>query len=116
MEPIGYFFFNMNEPIGWVRSIEIQSHNTYFHQGAKKIFEDNMQLNAIIEKDENGYYAYVPELKGCYSQGKNFEEALANIREAAELYIEDLSEDEKSFLQTKSFFIAPINVNQTKVV
>lgn len=51
-----------------------------------------MQLNAIIEKDENGYYAYVPELKGCFSQGESFEEALQNIREAAELYIESFDE------------------------
>ncbi|MEI0604227.1 type II toxin-antitoxin system HicB family antitoxin [Brachyspira alvinipulli] len=28
-----------------------------------------MIINAIIEKDENGYFAFVPELKGCVSQG-----------------------------------------------
>ncbi|SUX26786.1 cpp24 [Campylobacter upsaliensis] len=34
-----------------------------------------MNFNAIIEKDENGYFAYVPELKGCVSEGKSYEEA-----------------------------------------
>jgi predicted RNase H-like HicB family nuclease len=69
-----------------------------------------MQLNAIIEKDEHGYYAYVPELKGCYSQGNNFEETIANIREAAELYLESLNEEEKLSILSKSFFIAPLDI------
>jgi predicted RNase H-like HicB family nuclease len=73
-----------------------------------------MQLNAIIEKDENGYYAYVPELKGCYSQGDNFEETIANIREAAELYLESMSEEEKSSILSKSLFIAPLDINIAK--
>ena len=78
--------------------------------------ELSMQLNAIIEKDENGYFAYILELKGCYSQGTTFEEALVNIREAAELYLESLDEEEKKSLTDKSFFIAPINVQPLKAV
>ena len=49
-----------------------------------------MLLNAVIEKDEHGYFAYVPEIRGCVSQGETYEEALANIKEAAELYLESL--------------------------
>ncbi len=75
-----------------------------------------MQLNAIIEKDDSGYFAYIPELKGCYSQGDTFEEALKNIREAAELYLESLNEEETNSLKDKSFFIAPINVQPLKAV
>ena len=44
-----------------------------------------MIINAIIEKDKDGYFAFVPELKGCVSQGDSFEEAKANIKEAIEL-------------------------------
>lgn len=44
-----------------------------------------MQFNAIIEHDQDGYYAYVPSLQGCASQGDTLEEALANIKEAVEL-------------------------------
>ena len=51
-----------------------------------------MQFNAIFEKDEYGYFAYVPSLKGCVTQGDTFEEALKNIKEAIELYIEDRRE------------------------
>ena len=52
------------------------------------------KVNVIIEKDGHGYYAYCPELEGCQTQGETFEETLKNIREAAELYLETLSEDE----------------------
>lgn len=49
-----------------------------------------MILNAIIEKDDDGYFAQILELKGCVTQGNTYEEALFNIKEAAELYLESL--------------------------
>ncbi len=52
------------------------------------------KVSIVIEKDEYGYYAYSPELEGCQSQGDSFEEAIANIKEAVELYLETLSADE----------------------
>jgi predicted RNase H-like HicB family nuclease len=52
------------------------------------------KFTAIIEGDKDGYYAYCPELKGCHTQGDTVEEALANLREAAELYLETLSSEE----------------------
>lgn len=49
---------------------------------------------AIIEKDpKSGYYAYVPSLPGCYSQGETYEEAVFNIKEATQLYLEVAQED-----------------------
>ncbi len=48
-----------------------------------------MNVKIVIEKGEDGYFvASVPSLKGCWSQGKTREDALANIREAVELYLE----------------------------
>jgi predicted RNase H-like HicB family nuclease len=48
-----------------------------------------MKLHAVIEQDEAGYYvAEVPALPGCLSQGKTREEALANIKEAIEGWLE----------------------------
>jgi predicted RNase H-like HicB family nuclease len=70
-----------------------------------------MQFNAILEKDEYGYFAYVPALKGCVSQGDTFEEALDNIKEAIGLYIEELEEAEISLAMNKNFIIAPIEVD-----
>ena len=50
----------------------------------------------IIEPDENGgFVASCPSLPGCHSQGETLEEAIANIREAIELYVEVLEEDGK---------------------
>lgn len=51
-----------------------------------------MLINAVIEKDEHGYFAFVPEFKGCVSEGASFEEAHANIKEAAQLYLQSLQE------------------------
>jgi predicted RNase H-like HicB family nuclease len=53
-----------------------------------------MKVSVVIEKDENAYYAFSPELEGCQSQGDTFEEAMSNIREAVELYLETLSPEE----------------------
>jgi predicted RNase H-like HicB family nuclease len=53
-----------------------------------------MKVSVVIEKDENGYYTYSPELDGCQSQGATFEEALANVREAVGLYLETLTPEE----------------------
>lgn len=69
-----------------------------------------MFLNAIIEKDEYGYFAYVPNLQRCVSQGKTYEEALANIKEATELYLESLDDDEIILLKNKISSIVPIEV------
>jgi predicted RNase H-like HicB family nuclease len=48
-----------------------------------------MNVKVIVERGEDGYFvAHVPALKGCWSQGKTRDEALANIREAIDLYLE----------------------------
>lgn len=48
-----------------------------------------MKLHVIIEQDEAGYYvAEVPALPGCFSQGKTYDDALANIKEAIEGWLE----------------------------
>ncbi|MES2154487.1 MAG: type II toxin-antitoxin system HicB family antitoxin [bacterium] len=49
-----------------------------------------MDFLVVLEKDEDSgdFVADVPELPGCHTQGRNKKEALANIREAIELYLE----------------------------
>ena len=69
-----------------------------------------MILNAVIEKDEFGYFAKTPELKGCVTQGKTYEEALSNIQEAAELYVESLQKEGLIALENRKVFISPIEV------
>ncbi|MFZ5828504.1 MAG: type II toxin-antitoxin system HicB family antitoxin [Planctomycetota bacterium] len=53
-----------------------------------------MNLKVVFEpSDEGGYTVYVPSLPGCLSEGENREEALKNIREAIELYLEPVDDD-----------------------
>ena len=48
-----------------------------------------MELKVVLEKqEEGGYTVYVPSLPECISQGETREEALKNIKEAIELYLE----------------------------
>ena len=60
-----------------------------------------MKLHVIIDQDEKGYYvAEVPALPGCLSQGKTYEEAIANIKEAIEGWFE-VMESKRSFDPTQ---------------
>lgn len=48
-----------------------------------------MKLTIILEpQEQGGYTAYVPSLRGCISEGETKEEALKNIKEAIQLYLE----------------------------
>ncbi|HXX24291.1 MAG TPA: type II toxin-antitoxin system HicB family antitoxin [Terriglobia bacterium] len=48
-----------------------------------------MILKVVVRQGEDGYFvANCPSLKSCWSQGKTREEALANLREAIELFLE----------------------------
>ncbi len=56
-----------------------------------------MNLKVLLEpSDEGGFTAIVPSLPGCISEGDTREQAINNIREAIELYLEPV-EDDKSF-------------------
>ena len=71
------------------------------------------KVSVVIEKDEYGYYAYSPELEGCQSQGDSLEEAMANIKEAIELYLETLSADEKRERLSREILTTTLQVQVT---
>ena len=53
-----------------------------------------MRFKIVLEEsDEGGYTVYVPSLPGCISEGETKEEALKNIQEAIELYLEPVEDD-----------------------
>jgi predicted RNase H-like HicB family nuclease len=52
-----------------------------------------MRYAIVIEKAEGNYAAYVPDLPGCVSTGKDKEELERNIREAIRFHIDGLRED-----------------------
>jgi predicted RNase H-like HicB family nuclease len=54
----------------------------------------DMKLRVVLEPSEDGgFTAHVPSLPGCISEGDTREEALKNIREAIELYLEPVEDD-----------------------
>jgi predicted RNase H-like HicB family nuclease len=70
-----------------------------------------MRYTAVLEREaDGGYVVVVPALPGCVSQGESRAEALANIREAIELYLEDCraagdpipNEDGKEFVEVEA--------------
>ena len=68
------------------------------------------KVSVVIEKDDHGFYAYSPELDGCHSQGDSLDEVIANIREAVELYLETLSEDEKQEYLSREILTTTLEV------
>ncbi len=59
-----------------------------------------MKLKVVLEKsEEGGYTVFVPSLPGCISEGDTREQAVANIKEAIELYLEPV-EDDSDFAPT----------------
>lgn len=69
-----------------------------------------MGFLVIVEKDEYGFYAYCPELPGCQTQGSSFEEVIKNIKEAIELYLETLTEEELAGLKSREIITAFVDV------
>ena len=70
----------------------------------------NYKVSIVIEKDEAGYFAYSPELPGCYSQGRNYEAAVQNIKEAVDLYLETLDPDERVQYLSKQISTSSVEV------
>lgn len=68
------------------------------------------KVSVLIEKDSHGYYAYSPELEGCQTQGDSLDEVMTNIKEAAELYIETLSPEERDSYLSKEILSATLEV------
>jgi predicted RNase H-like HicB family nuclease len=61
-------------------------------QPAQRKGNAEMKLKVVLESsDEGGYTVYIPSLPGCISEGETVEEALTNIREAIELYLEPMN-------------------------
>lgn len=69
------------------------------------------KASVIIAKDEHGFYGWCPELKGCQSQGDSLEQAVANIKEAIELYLETPPADERDVLLSREILTTTVQVN-----
>ncbi len=67
-------------------------------------------FSVIIEKDKDGYFAYCPELQGCYTQGDTYEETLENIKDAIQLHIEDRIANGEKILLPESVSLTSLEV------
>ncbi len=68
------------------------------------------KFSVVIEKDVDGYFAFCPELQGCYTQGDTYEEVLENIKDAIRLHIEDRIENNEDIPQSESISLTLMEV------
>ena len=68
------------------------------------------RFSVVIEKDRDGYFAFCPELEGCYTQGNTYEETLENIKDAIRLHIEDRLESGEEILQPESTSLTSLEI------
>lgn len=68
------------------------------------------RFSVVIEKDKDGYYAFSPELQGCYTQGDSYEEVMENIRDAIQLHVEDRLDCGEEIPQTESISLTSLDV------
>ncbi len=69
-------------------------------------------FSAIIGRDADGYWARCPELQGCYAQGETYEEALACLREAVCLHIEDRRACGEEIPRVESVSLLTVDVDE----
>jgi len=68
------------------------------------------RFSVIVEKDSHGYFAFCPELQGCYTQGDTYEEVLENIKDAVHLHVEDRIENGEEIPQSESISLTIMEV------
>lgn len=70
----------------------------------------NYRFSIAIEKDKDGYFAFCPELQGCYAQGDTYEEVLENIRDVIRLHVEDRIESKEEIPQPESISLTSLEL------
>jgi predicted RNase H-like HicB family nuclease len=71
---------------------------------------EKYRFSVVIEKDQDGYFAFCPELQGCYTQGESYEEVLENVRDAIRLHVEDRLASGESISQPESVSLTSLEV------
>ena len=73
-----------------------------------------MDFNVFIEQDEDGIYiAKVPEIEGCYTQGKTLKEVMERIKEAIEVCLEA---DKEEINPMKFIGIQKVSVERSQLI
>lgn len=67
-------------------------------------------FTVVLERDpDGGFHAFCPALKGCHSEGDTVDEAVANVREAIEVYLESLASRGEP-IPVEDLLIKPVEV------
>jgi predicted RNase H-like HicB family nuclease len=78
--------------------------------GLQEAVMQRHHYTVILEREEDGgYHAFCPALRGCHTQGDTLEEALANVREAIEAYLESLQKHGEA-VPVEDILIKPVEV------
>jgi len=70
----------------------------------------HLTLPVTVESDQDGYFVTCPALQGCYSQGETYEEAMANIKDAIRLHLEDRLADDEGIPQAVSVSLSTVDI------
>ncbi len=69
-----------------------------------------LNFSVVIEEDKNGFFAFCPELQGCYTQGETYEEVISNIKDAIKLHVQDIEADNEILERPKSISLSTVEV------
>ncbi len=70
----------------------------------------NYRFSVVIERDKEGYFAFCPELQGCYTQGDNYEEVMENVKDAIRLHVEDRLISGEDIPQAESISLTSLEI------
>jgi predicted RNase H-like HicB family nuclease len=68
------------------------------------------RFSVVVERDKEGYFAFCPNLQGCYTQGDSYEEVLENIKDAIRLHVEDRLSSGEEIPQFDSISLTSLEV------
>lgn len=96
-----------------MRRTRVALKRTFCYTWIMKIVKNIYQYTAVFEPDkkQGGFTVTIPSLPGCISEGDTFEQASANIQEAAELYLEVMKRQKTRISwEEKGVVVVPIQI------
>ncbi len=70
----------------------------------------SLKFPIIVEKDSDGYFAFCPNIQGCYTQGDTYEEVLENIKDVIKLLLEEMNEAGTKLPETQNISFTTVEV------